>query len=312
MGTVHVQPCRESEDHFLCRKYPPGVPKKYRDACVGFPTERVDILAGREEIPVSCKFTLLLKKRQAETYRSHGLHKEALAIYNNLLNTTQDIDPDLERFIQSKIQEIEADMADFSSRREGAFTAQDINRLMQGWSENAGSADRLVGVQALCSVGSYDDALAELKKLVHQDGVKEAYMDPLVDCLMNLYIPDRLPAAVDEFASGCLPKDASISLPLSLAEKMSGRSDGQRAAALYRHLRARNDLTGETTARIDAALEKLATAAAAPPPPPAPETTSPDSPPMHDSVIRPFTFSALRAFLKGFNERCRSLLASMR
>lgn len=261
---------------------------------------------------MSCKFTLLLKKRQAETYRSQGLHKEALAIYHNLLDTAPNIDPDLKSFIQSKIHDIEADMADFSSRREGAFTAKDIDRLMQGWSENAGTAERLVGVHALCSVGSFDDALAELKKLVRQDGVKEAYMDPLVDCLTNLYIADRLPVAVDEFVSGCLPEDASISFPLSLAESLSRRSDAQRAAILYRHLRSRDDLSEETAARIDAALEKLQAASSAPTPPPAPETASPEIPPRHKSFVRPFAFTAIRAFLKGFNERCRSLLASMR
>ena len=251
------------------------------------------------KIPVSCKYTLLLKKRQAETYRSHGLHKEALAIYNNLLNTAPNIDPDLKIFIRSKIKDIEADMADFSSRRESAFTVKDINRLMQGWRESAEAADRLVGVHALCSVASYNDALAELKKLIHQDGVKETYIGPLVDCLTNLYIPDRLPAAVDEFAAGCLPNDASISFSLSLAENLSRRSDVQRAALLYRHLRARDDLTEETAARINAALEKLATASASTIPPPAPETAPPESTPGHNFFIRPFAFSAIRTFLKG-------------
>jgi hypothetical protein len=281
---------------------------------MGFPAALIGILPGWEKMPMSGKFTLLLKKRQAETYRSHGLHKEALAIYNNLLTTTPNIDPDLKTTIQTKMRDIEADMADFSSRREGAFTAQDINRIMQEWGESAGETDRLVCVHALCSVRSYGDASEELKKLLHQGGVKAIYVDLAIDCLTNLHPPDGLPAAVDEFVSACpLQPEAAISFQLSMAEHLARRSEAQRATVLYRHLLRKDDLAEETAAHITAALEKLATAPAAVPlPPPAPAGTAAENASTDDSPIVRFGLSGIRTFLKIFNKRCRSLLASIR
>ena len=261
---------------------------------------------------MSCKFTLLLKKRQADTYCSQGLHKEALAIYKSLLTNASNIDADLKRFIQSKIHDIEADMADFSQRREGAITAQDINRLMQGGSESAGAADRLAFVHTLCSIGSCGDALVALKELVQQDGFKAAYMDPLVDCLTNLYPPGYLPEAIDKFVSDCLPEADSISLQLSFAENLSRRSDARRATLLYRHLLTKDNLPEETAARITAAVEKFASASAAPASPPAADTAPAESNSTDHFFFLRSPFTAIRTLLKSFNNRCRSLLEAMR
>jgi tetratricopeptide (TPR) repeat protein len=266
-------------------------------------------LYGWEETPVSCKFTLLLKKRQADTYCSQGLHKEALTIYKRLLATASNIDPDLKSFIQEKIHDIEADMADFSSRREGAITAKDINRLMQGASDNAEADDRLVFVQTLCSIGSYGDALAELKKLVHQDGFKAAYLDPLVDCLTNLYPPGYLPQAIDKFVSDCPSIKDPLSIQLSFAESLSRRSDAPGATQLYEHLLTKDNLTEKTTARITAAMEKLVSAPAAPP---KPDSAAAESNPKDHFFFLRCGLTAIRTFLKSANNRCRSLLASMR
>jgi hypothetical protein len=249
------------------------------------------------------KFTLLLTKREAETYRSHGLHKEAMAIYTSFLSSTSHIDPELKRFVQTKINEIEADMAEFNAQRESGFTAQDISRIMQTWGDSADETDRLVCVHALCSVGSYADALAELKRLIIKNGCRQIHLGPMIDCLTNLFTPAQISAAVDDLATECLPdQDARLAFRLALAENLARRSDRHWAVMLYRHLQSTGELPTETAAAVGAALENLEK--------PDETASNPDQVPNGDPDIEP-PKEGVSSFFSRILKRFRTLFRAL-
>lgn len=207
---------------------------------------------------MSGKFTLLLTKREAETYRSHGLHKEAMGVYTDMLKAYSNLDPDLRSLVRNKIQAIEDEMRDFSARREGSFTAQDIKQIMQGWGDGIGETELLVCIHALCSVKSYADAWVELKKLLVKSGLNEIYLKLIVECLTNLFTPEQLPDVVDNLAIECLPRqDDPLTFQLTLAEHLVRHSRNTWAIMLYRHLHSKSDLSEEAASHVTAALQEL-------------------------------------------------------
>lgn len=207
---------------------------------------------------MSGKFTLLLTKREAETYRSHGLHKEAMEAYTEMLRANSNLDPDLKILIQKKIHAIEDEMRDFSAQREGSFTAQDIRQIIEGWGDCCGDTELLVCIHALRSVKAYADAWEELKKLLIKNGLKEIYLKLVVDCLVNLFTPEQLPDVVDNLVIEGLPqKNDPLTFHLTLAEHLIQNSHNNWAIMLYRHLHGMGDLSEEVASHVTAALQQL-------------------------------------------------------
>jgi hypothetical protein len=206
---------------------------------------------------MACKFTYLLARNEVETYRTQGLHREALALYTDLLSTSENLDPALKNAVQGQIVDIEAEMVDFASQREAAASC-DIFRISQGWDERTSETYMLLCADALCSVGSYGDALEEFKTLLRRGGWRDKYRKPMVDCLIGLYPPGQLPDAVDALAAECLPQRAqSRAFQLALAKELSRHPDKQWAIALYRHLRAKGNLPSMVVGVVDSALSEL-------------------------------------------------------
>jgi hypothetical protein len=206
---------------------------------------------------MACKFTFLLARNEVETYRSQGLHREALALYSDLLSSSENLDPALKNAVQGQIVDIKAEMVDFASQREAA-ASRDISRISQGWDERTSETYMLLCADALCSVGSYGDALEEFKTLLRRGGWRDKYRKPMIDCLIGLYPPGQLPDALDALAAECLPQRAqSRAFQLALARELSRHPDKQWAIALYRHLRAKENLPSVAVGVVDTALSEL-------------------------------------------------------
>lgn len=204
------------------------------------------------------KFTFLLAQREAQAYRSQGLHREAVELYTGLLSTNVNMDPELRDTAEREIHEIETEMMDFASQREKSFTAQDVVRMGHDWDERSCETYLLLCADALCSVGSYADALEELKKLLRNGGYRKKYLDPLIDCLTGLYPPRRFPAAVNALLNECLPNgNGSLSLQLDLGKELARRSNRQWAIALYHHLLAKGNLSRSIMRHVTACLAAL-------------------------------------------------------
>jgi hypothetical protein len=204
------------------------------------------------------KITTVLTKREAETYRSQGLHREAVHLYTELLATSPHIDPQIKTAVESQIQHLQQEMTDAEQRQRRTLTSQEIARIRDGWGERATESDLLVCAQAFIRIGAYADALAELHKLLRQGRLKRIYLTAAADCFVHLYPPSALCETVEQWTQTTgQPFKAILAMQLEMAKYMESREHGQHALSLYRHLQRIPGLTQAMRARADELAGRL-------------------------------------------------------
>ena len=93
------------------------------------------------------KIGFALIRKEADTYRSQGLHEEALELYANFIACSAKIDPGTNSAIAKQIQliELEVNCGDTGATQE--LSADRIEPIKKGWGESATESDLLVCAQ---------------------------------------------------------------------------------------------------------------------------------------------------------------------
>jgi hypothetical protein len=197
------------------------------------------------------KITNALIRKEADTYRSHGLSQEAFDLYKNLLASSPHIPPDIKAAIERQLQQIELEIGCAASEERQALSDEQIAVIKQGWGEHATVEDIVTCAKSFYQTGRYGDALEELKKLGPKGYASKLAPGPMAACLVQLHSPDALPAAVDQLA-GALFRDTGeiLSFQLAIAEKMfkGGRRDHCRL--LLHHAGCHPSVSSEIRSRI--------------------------------------------------------------
>jgi tetratricopeptide (TPR) repeat protein len=204
------------------------------------------------------KIMTVLIKREAEAYRAQGLHKEALALYNQLMASSPNIDPSLKNAIQIQVDGIYREMQTFDAQRDMPLSSDEILRIKQSWGQQACQADIMICTQALLfQVDAYKDALLEYRKLLQAGCDPEKLTETVVRCLCRVYSPQKLPRAVDALVTGVF-KDTkkALTFKLRLAKALADNADKAHVLAYYDHLKHHPDLPKHVAARLDQVLAK--------------------------------------------------------
>lgn len=218
------------------------------------------------------KIMTVLVKREAEAYRAQGLHKEALALYNQFMANSPNIDPSLKNAIQTQVNGISREMQAFDAQRDMTLSSDEILRIKQGWGQQACHADIMICTQALFQVGAYKDALLEFRKLLQAGCDPEKLTGTMARCLCRAFSPQKLPRAVDALVTGVFKETKkSLAFKLRLAKALADNADKAHALAYYDHLRHHPDLPEHVAARLDLVLAKHRNA----------QEASPDAPKPH-------------------------------
>lgn len=216
------------------------------------------------------KITTVLAKKEAEAYRDQGLHQEAMNLFAGLLASSSRMDPAIEEAIQSQIQGIRQEMQTTDAQRKRALTPAEIRRIRDGWGARATETDTLVCAQAFLQLGSYDEALGELKKLLHGNSPKRIHIEAAADCLVRMNTPDLLAQAAEQLAQEISPEPKTAwAAQLVMAKHMEAHHHDNHALALYQHLAAVPTLAAAIQPRIDALTTHLQGRVPAAPQPPA-------------------------------------------
>jgi hypothetical protein len=216
------------------------------------------------------KITTVLAKKEAEAYRSQGLHQEAMNLFAGLLASSSRMDPAIEEAIQSQIQGIRQEMKTTDAQRQRALTPAEIRRIRDGWGTQATEADTLVCAQAFLQIGSYSEALGELKKLLQGNAPKRIHIAAAADCLVRMHQPELLAQAAELLARDISPETKTAwAAQLVMAKHMEADHHDHHALALYRHLAAVPALAAAIQPRIDTLATRLQAGVSAAPPPPA-------------------------------------------
>lgn len=184
------------------------------------------------------KFGLALIRREANTYRSHGLYEEARDLYQELLSSPRQLPPEIKTDIEHQLQLIELEICCETPEERDALSHEQISVIKQGWSEQATVADILSCAESLYHLGRFEEALDELRKLKHKAGTPKSAIAWIAACLIQLHDSEALPAAVDRLASVFFQDSkAIISFHLAIAERTleCGRLEHTRSE--LRHVR---------------------------------------------------------------------------
>ena len=204
------------------------------------------------------KIANALIRKEADTYRSQGLSKEARDLYKNLLASSPRIPPDIKAGIERQLQQIELEIGCAASEECQALSDEQIAVIKQGWGEHATVEDIVTCAKSFYQTGRYGDALEELKKLGPKGHAPKRSTGPIAACLVQLHGPEALPAAVDQLASELFREAEEIlSFQLAIAEKMlvGGRRDHCRL--LLRHVGCHRSVSPEIRSRIFALAHEL-------------------------------------------------------
>jgi tetratricopeptide (TPR) repeat protein len=232
------------------------------------------------------KITIALVKREAETYRTQGLHEEALALYQRLMADSANMDLSLKETIQKQVEGIFLEKQRFDTPPGQALSPDDILRIKKGWGQEATVTDVLICAQALYQMGSYGAALQEYRNLLKNSDAPEHLVGVVTDCLIKANEPEQLPRAADALVKGLFDdKKKSLSFQLSLAKTLAAKTDKTHAIVYCSHLQNHPDLPAKVAARLASAVAKFRVLSSQPPPtsvaqnPPPPTSAAQNPPP---------------------------------
>ncbi|MBI5581781.1 MAG: hypothetical protein HY895_21715 [Deltaproteobacteria bacterium] len=197
------------------------------------------------------KIANALIRKEADTYRSQGLSKEARDLYQNLLVSSPHISPDIKAAIERQLQQIELEIGCADPEECQALSDEQIAVIKQGWGEQATIEDIVTCARSFYQMGRYMDALEELKKLGPKGYAPKLAAGPIAACLVQLHKPESLPAAVDQLASELFREAGEmLSFQLAIAEKIHQRGRRDHCRLLLRHVGRHRSVSPEIRSRI--------------------------------------------------------------
>ena len=204
------------------------------------------------------KITLALMRREANTYRSHGLCEETRDLYKKLLSSSPNLSPEIKADIESQLKQIELEIGCNALEECQAISDEQIAVIKKGWMDQSAFDEILTSAMTFYQIGRFGDALGELKKLGRNFEELERATGEIAACLIQLYGPEGLPGAVDQLTFEFFndPKEI-FSIQAAIAEKMLEWGHPKHARSLLRHIKLYKNLSYEIQNRINALSRKI-------------------------------------------------------
>jgi len=204
------------------------------------------------------KIALALIRREANTYRSHGLSEEAADLYKKLLSASPNLSPEVKADIEYQLKQIDLEIGCHALEECQAISDEQIAVIKQGWRDQSAFDEILTSAMTFFQIGRFGDALGELKKLGRNFDELEQATGEIAACLIQLHGPEGLPAAVDQLTIEFFndPKEI-LSIQAAIAEKMLEWGHPKHARSLLRHIKRSKDLPCEIQNRIRALSRKI-------------------------------------------------------
>lgn len=204
------------------------------------------------------KITTVLAKKEAEAYRSQGLHREAVKLYKELLATSPNINPEIRAALESRLHGLKEEMTHAAQHRHKSLTPSEIACIRDGWGDKATEIDALVCAQAFAQVGAHTEALTELRKLLARGRLKKIYLAAAADCFVQLHAPEIVADAIEQWTQATgHPLKTILAMQLAMAKHMASRQHLHHALALFRHLHRIPSLAAAMQANIDDLTTRL-------------------------------------------------------
>jgi len=214
-------------------------------------------------MPMTNKLTIAFSRREAELYRSHGLLEEARQLYRQVLDEAGALGPGLVESLQDKIRRLEDDLAKLDVDLTDVVSERELCILRDGWGDAQSPSDVNTCAAALGSIGLYEAAIEEYRKLVRLQQPYVDYIEGLTDCLMAVYASQSIEGAVDAIVERDQPDTAHPNgLRIAVAMELARRGDDHPALVLLEAAHVIRPLPHKIDALAKALKERLRSAAA--------------------------------------------------
>lgn len=206
------------------------------------------------------KLTIAFSRREAELYRSHGLLEEARQLYRQVLEESGGLGSDLAESLQAKISQLEAELAELDVDLSDVVSERELCILREGWGDAQSAADVRTCATALGSIGLYEAAIDEYRKLIRLQQPLADYLEGLTDCLLALYPPELIKGEIDAIITRDQPEDSHPNvLRIAFAMELARRGVDSPALSLYEAARAIRPLPDKIEAQANLLQKRFKT-----------------------------------------------------
>jgi len=206
------------------------------------------------------KLTIAFSRREAELYRSHGLLEEARQLYNQVLEESGALGSGLAESLQEKIRQLEAELAQLDVDLSDVVSERELCILREGWGDAQSAADVRTCAAALGSIGLYEAAIEEYRKLIRLQQPLADYLEGLTDCLVALYPPELITGEIDAIIARDQPENTHPNvLRIAFAMELARRGMDNPALTLYEAAHAIQPLPARIEAQVNILKKRLKT-----------------------------------------------------
>ena len=176
-----------------------------------------------------------LTKREAELYRSQGLFKESLTLYEQLLDDTPGIDAQIKSTIKSKIAVLKGEMDQVDRDQSRDLSEDEINLIRQNLGGKGTLSEVLLRASAFHETGLYTEAIREYSQLLGRACPPDKYAASLTDCLLAEYPETSFFAQLNQLFIEAPVKGLEKALLLyRCGEEMESRKRSEITLKLYK------------------------------------------------------------------------------
>jgi tetratricopeptide (TPR) repeat protein len=204
------------------------------------------------------KLTIAFSRREAELYRSHGLLEEARQLYRQVLEESGGLGSGLAESLQEKIGQLEAELTELDVDLSDVVSERELCILRDGWGDAQSPADVRTCAVALGSIGLYEAAIEEYRKLIRLQQPLADYLEGLTDCLVAIYPSELIKGEIDAIIARDQPPATHPNvLRIAFAMELSRRGMDYPALSLYEAARAVQPLPDRIEAHVKVVQKRL-------------------------------------------------------
>jgi len=162
--------------------------------------------------------------KTADTYESHGLYDEALAVYQQVLSELPEDDEARRNDLQSRIDALRQEIEDDAQEPDYDLTSEDVSHIKTGLSIGESGPEICDSAIAFKELGLYKEAVAEYQKLFQTDYSIENFIQDFMDCLLSVYPPGEAFEEIDRMAKeNKLPQKTEAAIKFELGQELDKR-----------------------------------------------------------------------------------------
>lgn len=181
------------------------------------------------------KMTIALLKREAELYRSQGLHREAIGVYQKILEIGVPLDPEVRQAVRNRLQVLSRELAALDAGPGEAISAKEVDLIRSGLDAAGGRCDPHDCARAFREMGLFEEALTAYAELYQPRRPAPDVLAGLCECLCRCCPAASLPERVSLLlAPHGLDRRQTADAQFDLAEAAEKMGFGDTALALYR------------------------------------------------------------------------------